>query len=173
MNTNDHNFNFDEIHEGEEWLAGVATPAPSARALTSTKAAMRMEFVRLGRRSGGVARWQAWHGVLAAAACISLCVGVGWRMYGIPGSNGATFDMAGNVVAWPPEVEDKALAFSEMNDELTAIEEAVRGESEETADGALLYDVLSNAVSGAEADGPAGSSLRTPPSGINQVEDTI
>jgi len=173
MNTTEHNFDFDEIQQGEEWLAGVATPAPSARALTSTKAAMRMEFVRLGRRSGGVARWQAWHGALAAAACIALCVTVGWRMYGIPGSNGASREMAGLDMTWPLEVETKALAYNELNDELTAIEEAVRGESDETVDGALLYDVLSDAVSGADADGPAGSSLRPQPRGSHQSEDTI
>lgn len=170
---NDMNPDFDEIHEGEEWLAGIATPAPSARALTSTKAAMRAEFVRLGRRSGGVVRWQAWHGALAAAACIALCIAVGWKMYGKSGSGGAAVEMARNEVTWPEEVEIKSVAFNELNDELTAIEDAVRGESDETADGALLYEVLSNAVNGADSNAPAGASMRTLPSGSNQSEDTI
>lgn len=169
---NPMNYDFDEIKKGEEWLAGVTTPAPSARSLASTKAAMRAEFVRLGRRSGGVMRWRAWHGALAAAACIALCVIVGWRMYGRPGG-GMTNELVRQDVSWPAEVETQALAFNELDDELTAIEEAVRGESDETADGALLYQVLSEAISSGETRGPAGSSMRTPASGSKQAEDTI
>ena len=163
---------FDDIEKGERWLAGIATPAPSDRAITSTKAAMQAEFVRLGRRSGGVVRWHAWHGALAAAACIALCVMVGWRLYGNPHSS-ASMELAKTEMVWSPETETHAIAFVNIDESLSAIEEALPSDATETADGVLLYEVLSDAVGATEASRPAGSSMRSPASGSNQFEDTI
>lgn len=171
MNKTEHNFNFDEIQQGEEWLAGVATPTPSARAITSTKAAMRAEFVRLGHRSVGVVRWHAWHGALAAAACIALCVTVGWRM-NASSNRGNPVELVSRVVTWPEEAETQLFALSEIDESLSAIEESA-SDAIDTADGAALYEVLSNAVGGAEANRPAGSSMRTPAGNGIQSEDTI
>jgi len=172
MNEPNHNSDFDEILEGERWLAGIATPTPSARALTCAKAAMQAEFLRLGRRSGGVVRWRAWHGVFAAAACIALCVLAGWRMNRHTGQLGSV-DAAGQVVIWPQEVESQLLALGTIDEALTAIEETVPDDSNYAMDGASLYDLLSDAVDGSDANQPSGSSMRHPVGPTPSSEDTI
>ena len=172
MNNVHHNSDFDEILEGERWLAGIATPTPSARALTSTKAAMQAEFLRLGRRSGGVVRWRVWHGVFAAAACITLCVTVGWQMDRKTGRLSPA-EVANREVIWPQEVESQLIALGDIDEALTAIEAAVPTESNYAVDGSSLYDVLSEAVDGSESNQPAGSSMLRPNLSTNSTEDTI
>lgn len=172
MNEHHHNSDFDEILEGERWLAGIATPTPSARALTSTKAAMGAEFVRLGRRSGGVVRWRAWHGVIAAAACLALCVLAGWRL-NRPSDRLNPVEVAKRVVTWPTEAESQLIALGNIDEALSAIEEAVPADSDYVMDGASLYDVLSEAVNGDDTNQSSGSSNRNPARSANSSEDTI
>ncbi len=73
---------FDEIAEGERWLAGLDAPSFSPALEQRVKAAVRNE---LDRTSAPIRRrWSAVQGTFAAAAMIGLAVLTGWystRLY--------------------------------------------------------------------------------------------
>ncbi len=66
-----------EIAENERWLAQYEAPAPRDRLVDEIKASMRTELNIADDVARTPSWWQRpWHGAVAAAAMVAICVGV-------------------------------------------------------------------------------------------------
>lgn len=139
-----------EIAAGERWLAGFDTPGPDDASLDAIKRAVREE---LASQQGESLRKQrpAWHGALAAAAAMGLCVTAGWYSvhsgWSSAGSPGAPWQELAN---GPDAAAD---AFEQSIEALVSMDEGLAGLEVMTSDsawalsGTALYEALEEAVS--------------------------
>lgn len=148
----------DEIEANEAWLTGFATPAPSAEAVARAKQAARRELVRQ-RGESGVRSWKAWHGALAAAAALALCVAVGWYAMTLqPAKTPMIVAEADVQPLWSETTQQQTTVLVAMDDEISDLEEWSSDESWSTG-GADLYYVLEEAL---DADATSQPNPGTP-----------
>jgi len=144
----------EEIAAGERWLAGFETPEQSEASLGKVKQAIREELA-CRQVEGAPERRPAWHGVLAAAAAIGLCVTVGWYSTHV--------EWPATDSTWPAvasgDIRDaEADAFEQSIEALATTDEGLAGlevmtsDSAWTLSGAALYEALEDAVSDDAAD---------------------
>ena len=115
-----HNMH-DEIAEGERWLAGKADASAPAVAIGRTKDAVRAELARRARTVPGMT-WRPWHGTLAAAAALALCVTIGWQSMRSYSRSVPPTDEGGAIVFLPAASETQLAAFDTLEQELSEIE---------------------------------------------------
>ena len=142
---NEQDRQLEEIAANEAWLARVATPAPSAEAVSRAKLAARRE---LDRQHGltPVRSWRAWHGALAAAAALALCVTVGWYAMRVQPVTAPIMVADADVQPlWPEATELQTTVLVAMDDEISDLEEWSSDESW-SAVGADLYYALEEAL---------------------------
>jgi len=142
-----HRDMLNEIERDERWLAGFETPEPDAAAMDRLRRAVDGELARSrGRRDAG---WQAWHGVLAAAAAIALAVGVAWQTRWFDGSAAEGPTTSALVEAIPTNdffpAEEATEAISEMEDDLSSLE-AWSASMGWEVDGADLYEAMNEGM---------------------------
>lgn len=144
---NEQDRQLEEIETNEAWLARFATPAPSAEAVARAKQASRRE---VGRNHGtsAVRSWKAWHGAVAAAAALALCVTVGWyAMRHQPETTPMMVAEADVQPLWPETTQQQTTVLVAMDDEISDLEEWSSDESW-SAGGADLYYALEEALDG-------------------------
>ncbi|HKQ47121.1 MAG TPA: hypothetical protein VJZ71_03505 [Phycisphaerae bacterium] len=134
-----------EIEANEAWLARFVTPAPSAEAVARAKQAARRELARM-HGGAGARSWKAWHGTLAAAAALALCVTVGWyAMRHQPAMTSMMMAEADVQPLWPEMTQQQTTVLVAMDDEISDLEEWSSDESW-SAGGADLYYALEEAL---------------------------
>jgi len=152
----------EEIEANERWLSGFKTPAASEALLARVKQAVREELAQ--QRPGGSAkRPAAWHGVVAAAAAIGLCVATAWYSarkgwYAGPMQGRSWSQLAGRtgVEAAGDSLERSIEDLPSVDEELSRLE-AMSSDDAWALSGTTLYDALENAVT----DDAAGKANHT------------
>lgn|GEM_PF-1404209 len=145
----------EQIAADERWLAGFETPAPDEASLNAIKRAVRAE---LACRQGDHARKQrpAWHGVLAAAAAIGLCVTAGWYSvhegWHATDSPGAAWQAVANSDDTAADAFEQSIeALADTDEDLAGLE-VMTSDSAWALSGTTLYEALEDAVSDDAAD---------------------
>lgn len=139
----------EEISANERWFAGFETPGADEASLGKIKQAVREELVC---RQGESSRKQrpAWHGVLAAAAAIGLCVTAGWYSVHVgwssTGSHGTAWPTVTTGESAVDAFERSIEALASTNEDLAALE-VMTSDSAWALSGTALYEALEDAVS--------------------------
>lgn len=158
---NEQDRQLEEIEANEAWLARLVTPAPSAEAVARAKQAARRELAR--QRGGyGVRSWKPWHGALAAAAALALCVTVGWYAMTLqPATTPMMMAEADVQPLWPEMTQQQTTVLVAIDDEISDLEEWSSDESW-SAGGADLYYALEEALGADDTSQPnRGSPAKT------------
>jgi hypothetical protein len=144
-----------QIEANEAWLAGFQTPDPSADAVDRAKQAAHRELAR--QHEVAAARsWKPWHGGLAAAAALALCVSVGWYAFSRQGPQPQTLVEADVQPLWPESTQQQTTILVAMDDEISDLEEWSSDESW-GAGGADLYYALEEALQDDSTSQPSRS----------------
>ncbi|HVP11564.1 MAG TPA: hypothetical protein VMV94_10295 [Phycisphaerae bacterium] len=150
----------DEIVAGEQWLSGFATPSPAPDALQRTKRAVQSELARRQTTRSAARHWAAWHGVVAAAASITLAVTVGWYSFHKYEGPVARVLKEEPLVAWSTEALEQAARLDVLDEGLSDLEE-LSADQPWALSGASMYDALEGALeeSPGKSTGDAGTLL--------------
>ncbi len=137
----------DEITRGEAWLAGFKTPEASGELIERIKRATREQLARPAVLPRLFAL-RPWHGSLAAAAMLALCVGVAWYSRSqTPIGPGPMTDSGSIAVApVPDEVEAIFYTFEGVEQGLSELDELAYDDAW-SLDGVSLYSALDEAFS--------------------------
>jgi len=132
-----------EIAENERWLAQYEAPAPRAGLLDEIKANVRMELGDVSEGTQAPSWWaRPWHGALAAAAMVVLCVGVVRYAQTLDYGNDP-IDRTVNTLASLPLVDWKALpSTTEFDDEPLDELEAFEFGDTWALSGASMYETF-------------------------------
>ncbi|HWL93279.1 MAG TPA: hypothetical protein VNT79_07070 [Phycisphaerae bacterium] len=131
----------DEIAEGERWLAGFGRPAASDELLARIKQSVRHEVLRVNASAAVGRSWKHWHGALAAAASIALCVGVAGYSTRFQPLQRATLVQDLEPVAVEREVTALLSFLPASDDELAELEES-NSDDAWALDGPSLYEAM-------------------------------
>lgn len=133
-----------EIAENERWLAQYEAPTPRDGLLDEIKASVRSELSGADEIGRMPSWWQRpWHGAVAAAAMVAICVGVVRYAQTLDLSAGDPSNKRVTAIASLPLVEWKSLpAATEFDDEpLDELEDFDFGDSWALS-GASMYETF-------------------------------